>query len=224
MLLPVGDDNSARRTVPYVTYLLVLVNVVVFIVELAQGEAFIVKWSFVPQRFLDNPGGDFPTLFTSMFMHGGWFHIVSNMLYLWIFADNVEDNFGHLKFLAFYLVCGLAATFAQMAVSPHSEIPSLGASGAIAGALGAYVLLFPRGRVKVLLGFFIIPLPAFVVLGLWIVLQLFSGIGSIMSQADGGGVAYMAHIGGFAAGLILAFFLRRRRERAPFDRGSWDRT
>ena len=143
MLLPVGDDNSARRTVPYVTYLLVLVNVVVFMVELAQGEAFIVKWSFVPQRFLDNPGGDFPTLFTSMFMHGGWFHIVGNMLYLWVFADNVEDNFGHLKFLAFYLVCGLAATFAQMAVNPDSRIPSLGASGAIAGALGAYVLLFP---------------------------------------------------------------------------------
>jgi membrane associated rhomboid family serine protease len=224
MLLPVGDDNSARRTVPYVTYLLVLVNVIFFIVELARGEDFIVQWSFVPQRFLDNPAGEFPTLFTSMFMHGGWFHIVGNMLYLWIFADNVEDNFGHYRFLAFYLVCGLAGTFAQMAVSPDSEIPSLGASGAIAGALGAYVLLFPRGRVKVLLGLLVIPLPAFLVLGLWIFLQLFSGIGSIVSPGDEGGVAYMAHIGGFAAGFILAFFLRRRRERAPFDRGGWDRS
>lgn len=219
MLLPVGDDNSARRTVPYVTYLLVLVNIIVFMLELAQGEPFIVEWSFVPQRFLDNPGGQFWTLFTSMFMHGGWFHILGNMLYLWIFADNVEDNFGHFKFLAFYLVCGLAATFSQMALDVHSEIPSLGASGAIAGALGAYVLLFPRGRVKVLLWITVVAVPAYVVLGLWIILQLLSGVGSILSPEATGGVAYMAHIGGFAAGFVLAFFLRRRRGRAINSRG-----
>lgn len=210
MLLPVGDDNTARRTVPFVTYILLLVNIVVFAVELARGEAFIAEWSFVPQRFLDHPAGDFPTLFTSMFMHGGWLHIAGNMLYLWIFADNVENNFGHLRFLAFYLACGLIATFVQMAVDVHSEIPSLGASGAIAGTLGAYVLLFPRGRVKVLLGFFIVPLPAFIVLGLWILLQLLSGVGSILGPEAQGGVAYMAHIGGFAAGFVLALFLRRR--------------
>ena len=223
MLLPVGDDNSARRTVPYITYILVLVNIIVFAVELARGDPFIVEWSFVPQRFLDNPAGEFWTLFTSMFMHGGWFHIVGNMLYLWVFADNVEDNFGHLKFLAFYLVCGLAATVAQMSVDIHSEIPSLGASGAIAGALGAYVLLFPRGRVKVLLGFFVIPLPAFVVLGLWIILQLLSSVGSILGPEAQGGVAYMAHLGGFTAGFMLALVLRRRGERAPVDRRPWDR-
>ncbi len=222
MLLPVGDDNSARRTVPYVTYVLVLVNIVVFAVELVRGDPFIVEWSFVPQRFLDDPAGEFWTLFTCMFLHGGWFHIVGNMLYLWVFADNVEDNFGHFRFLAFYLVCGLAATVAQMSVDIHSEIPTLGASGAIAGALGAYVLLFPRGRVKVLLGFFVIPLPAFVVLGLWIILQLLSGIGSILGPEAQGGVAYMAHLGGFTAGFMLALVLRRRT-RAPLGRGPWDR-
>ncbi len=214
MLLPVGDDNSARRTVPYVTYFLVLVNIIVFLVELARGETFIVEWSFVPQRFLDHPAGEFPTIFTSMFMHAGWFHIVGNMLYLWIFADNVEDNFGHFRFLGFYLVCGLVATFSQMALDVHSEIPSLGASGAIAGALGAYVLLFPRGRVKVLLWITIVAVPSYVVLGLWIILQLLSSVGSILSPEATGGVAYMAHIGGFAAGLILAFILRRRTGRA----------
>ncbi len=219
MLLPVGDDNSARRTVPYVTYFLVLANISVFLVELAQGEPFIIEWSFVPQRFLDNPGGEFLTLFTCMFMHVGWFHIVGNMLYLWIFADNVEDNFGHFRFLAFYLACGLVATFSQMALDVHSEIPSLGASGAIAGALGAYVLLFPKARVKVLLWIVIVPVPAYVVLGLWIIMQLLSGVGSILSPEATGGVAYMAHIGGFAAGLILAFILRRRTGRA---RGGWD--
>ena len=211
MLFPVGDDNSTRRTFPVVTLLLVLVNAVFFIAELSLGEAFIVQWAFVPQRFLANPVADFLTLFTSMFMHAGWLHIAGNMLYLWIFGDNVEDRFGRVKFLIFYLSCGLAATFAQMAFNMHSEIPNLGASGAIAGVLGAYILMFPKARVKVLLGNRVVLLPALIVLGLWIVLQFFSGIGSIMSQTDEGGVAYMAHIGGFIAGFILTFFFRSRR-------------
>ena len=211
MLLPIGDDNSARRVFPFITYLLILVNVIFFIVELALGDAFIVQWSFIPQRFLANPAGEFLTIFTSMFMHAGWLHIVGNMLYLWIFGDNVEDNFGHVKFLIFYLLCGLAATFAQMVFSMHSEIPNLGASGAIAGVLGAYILMFPKGRVKVLLGFRVVQVPALIVLGLWIVLQFFSGIGSIMSQTDEGGVAYMAHIGGFITGFILTFFFRKKQ-------------
>lgn len=121
-MLPVGDDNSARRTIPFVTYLLILINVVFFMVELALGEAFIVRWSFIPQRFLGNPAGDILTIFTSMFMHAGWLHIAGNMLYLWIFGDNVEDRFGHVKFLIFYLICGLAATFAQMAFTNQSII------------------------------------------------------------------------------------------------------
>jgi membrane associated rhomboid family serine protease len=206
-MFPIGDDNTTRRTFPMVTYALIALNVLFFFVELSGGEAFIVKWSFVPHRFLANPAADFPTLFTSMFMHAGWLHLGGNMLYLWIFGDNVEDNFGHLKFVVFYLLCGLAATFAQLAFSMGSNVPNLGASGAIAGVLGAYILLFPRGQVSVLQGQRVIPVPALLVIGLWFVLQFFSGIGSIGNGAQGG-VAYMAHIGGFVAGFVLSFLFR----------------
>jgi membrane associated rhomboid family serine protease len=159
-----------------------------------------------------NPSGDFLTLFTSMFMHAGWLHLGGNMLYLWIFGDNVEDRFGHIKFTIFYVLSGLVATFAQLVFSIGSTIPNLGASGAIAGVLGAYILLFPQGKVKVLQGQRVIQVPALIVIGLWIVLQLFSGIGSIANTADTGGVAYMAHIGGFIAGFVLTFAFRGSRE------------
>jgi membrane associated rhomboid family serine protease len=207
-MFPIGDDNSARRIFPVVTYVLIALNVLFFFVELSGGDAFIMQWAFVPSRFLSNPAGDFLTLFTSMFMHAGWVHLGGNMLYLWIFGDNVEDRFGHLKFTIFYLLCGLAATFAQLAFSLNSNIPNLGASGAIAGVLGAYILLFPQGKVSVLMGRSVVPMPALVVIGLWIVLQFFSGLGSISETADTGGVAYMAHIGGFIAGFALTFLLR----------------
>jgi membrane associated rhomboid family serine protease len=187
---------------------LIALNVLFFFVELTGGDAFIVKWAFVPSRFLANPVGESLTLFTSMFMHAGWVHLGSNMLYLWIFGDNVEDRFGHIQFTIFYLVCGLAATFAQLAFSLGSNVPNLGASGAIAGVLGAYILLFPQGRVRVLQGQRVIQMPALIVIGLWIVLQLFSGIGSIADVAQTGGVAYMAHIGGFLAGFALTFLVR----------------
>ena len=207
-MFPIGDDDSARRTTPVVTYALIALNVLFFFVELSGGDPFIEHWSVVPRRLLANPGGDFPTIFTSMFMHAGWLHLGGNMLYLWIFGDNVEDSFGHLKFLIFYLLCGIAATLAQLAFSTGSNVPNLGASGAIAGVLGAYILLFPRGQVKVLMGRGVIPMPALVVIGFWIVLQFVSGIGSITNSAETGGVAYMAHIGGFLAGIILTFLLR----------------
>jgi membrane associated rhomboid family serine protease len=210
-MFPIGDDNSSRRTVPLVTYALIVVNVLVFLVELGGGNEFILKWAFVPTRFLANPSGDILTIFTSMFMHGGWLHLGSNMLYLWIFGDNVEDRFGPLKFIIFYLLCGVAAIFAQLAFSAGSNVPTLGASGAIAGVLGAYLVMFPRGKVNVLMGRGVIPMPALVVIGLWIVLQLFSGIGSIADTSQTGGVAYMAHIGGFLAGLVLAFVLGGKR-------------
>jgi membrane associated rhomboid family serine protease len=206
-MFPIGDDNSGERTVPVVTYALIALNVLVFFLELSGGEAFIQRWAFVPNRFMANPAGDFPTILTSMFMHAGWLHLGGNMLYLWIFGDNVEDNFGHLKFIIFYLLCGLAATFAQMVFSLGSNVPNLGASGAIAGVLAAYIVLFPGGQVKVLQGQGVIPVPAIIVIGIWIVLQLFSGIGSVASAAQGG-VAYMAHIGGFLAGLVLTFLFR----------------
>jgi membrane associated rhomboid family serine protease len=207
-MLPIGDDNSSSRTVPVVTYALIALNILFFFVELSGGEAFIMQWAFVPERFLSNPSGDFLTLLTSLFMHAGWLHLGSNMLYLWIFGDNVEDRFGHGKFLIFYLLCGLAATFAQLAFSADSNIPNLGASGAIAGVLGAYILLFPQGRVRVLQGQRVIQMPALIVIGLWIVLQFFSGIGSIANTAETGGVAFMAHIGGFIAGFVLTFLFR----------------
>jgi membrane associated rhomboid family serine protease len=206
-MFPIGDDDSGRRTVPVVTYALILLNVLFFFVELSSGDPFIEQWSVVPRRLLANPAGNFPTVFTSMFMHAGWVHLLGNMLYLWIFGDNVEDNFGHIKFLVFYLICGIAATFAQVFMSTNSTVPNLGASGAIAGVLGAYILLFPRGQVRVLMGRGVIPMPALVVIGFWIVLQLVSGVGSISHTAEGG-VAYMAHIGGFFTGLILTFVLR----------------
>jgi membrane associated rhomboid family serine protease len=210
-MLPIGDDNSSRKTQPVVTYILIALNVLFFLVELIGGDAFIQTWAFVPSRFLANPAGDFLTIFTSMFMHGGWLHIGGNMLYLWIFGDNVEDRFGHLRYLVFYLLCGIAATFAQLAFSLGSSIPNLGASGAIAGVLGAYILLFPQRSVKVMVGSGVTQMPALIVIGLWFVLQLFSGIGSIASSADTGGVAYMAHIGGFIAGVVLALLLRGNR-------------
>lgn len=214
-MLPIGDDNSSRRTVPMVTYALIAMNVLFFCVELSGGDTFIEKWAFVPSRFLANPLGECLTLFTSMFMHAGWVHLGGNMLYLWIFGDNVEDRFGHIKFTVFYLLCGLAATFSQLAFGPGSNIPNLGASGAIAGVLGAYILLFPQGKVRVLQGQQVIQVPALIVIGLWIVLQLFSGIGSIASTAQAGGVAYMAHIGGFVAGFGLTFLLRGNRGVQP---------
>jgi membrane associated rhomboid family serine protease len=209
-MLPISDDNSSRRTVPFVTYALIALNVVFFIVELSNGDAFIEQWAFVPSRFLANPFGDFLTLFTSMFMHAGWLHLGGNMLYLWIFGDNVEDRFGHIKFLIFYLICGLVATFAQLLFSIGSDVPNLGASGAIAGVLGAYIVMFPQGRIRVLQGAQVIQVSALIVIGFWIVLQFFSGIGSI-TTADTGGVAYMAHIGGFVAGVLLTFVLRGNR-------------
>jgi membrane associated rhomboid family serine protease len=207
-VLPIGDDNSSRRTVPLVTYALIVLNILFFLVEMGGGDAFIMKWAFVPSRFLANPIGDFPTLFTSMFMHAGLLHLGSNMLYLWIFGDNVEDRFGHGKFTIFYLLCGLGATFAQLAFSMGSNIPNLGASGAIAGVLGAYLVMFPKGRVSVMQGQRVIPMPALIVIGFWFVLQLFSGIGSLAATTDTGGVAYMAHIGGFVAGFVLTFLFR----------------
>ncbi len=210
-MFPIGDDDTSRRTFPLVTYALIALNVLFFLVELTGGNAFIEKWAFVPDRFLANPVSDFPTLFTSMFMHAGWVHLGGNMLYLYIFGDNVEDRFGHIKFIIFYLICGFAATFAQLAFSLGSNVPNLGASGAIAGVLGAYILLFPRGRVRVLQGQQVIQLPALIVIGIWIVLQLFSGIGSISGTSQTGGVAYMAHIGGFLAGFVLTFLFRGSR-------------
>ncbi|HWQ14732.1 MAG TPA: rhomboid family intramembrane serine protease [Roseiflexaceae bacterium] len=208
-MLPLGDENSGRRIVPVVTYALIAINVLVyFFIELqaADIEAFIMRWGSIPTHLL--AGARLETLITSMFLHDptSILHLASNMLYLWIFGDNIEDAFGHLPYLVFYLVCGVVASVAQALASPSAEVPGVGASGAIAGVLGAYIVLFGGNRIRVLLGRVITTVPSYVMIGLWIVLQLVSGFGSI--GATGGGVAYWAHIGGFVAGLLLTFVLR----------------
>ncbi len=210
-MFPLGDDNSDRRSTPFVTWTLIVINVAVFLLELQNGDAFIRQWAFTPSRFAADPSGELVTLFSAMFMHGSWMHLGGNMLYLWIFGDNVEDRFGHAKYLLFYLLAGLAATFAQYFINPDSSIPNLGASGAIAGVLGAYLLMFPQGKVNVLMRGGLIAVPAILVLGLWFALQLFSSFGSFANTGPGeeqGGVAFMAHVGGFVAGFLMAFLFR----------------
>jgi membrane associated rhomboid family serine protease len=247
MLIPIGDDNQGRRTTPVVVYTIVALNVIVFLFFQhagldESGQRFMYGYSAVPYEITHNedlvrqvilPGvGPIPqapgpspiwiTILTSMFMHGGWMHIIGNLLYLWIFGDNIEDNFGHAKFLIFYLVAGVAASAAQITVDPDSPIPTLGASGAIAGVLGSYLIMFPRNRVRALLplGFIwtTVELPALVVLGFWIVIQIFSQYTAFASSSMGkGGVAYMAHIGGFAAGAVLTLLFRRRTRGSARD-------
>ena len=233
-LFPIGDDNSERIITPYVTYILIAINIAVFIFWQLPGDAFTYAFSVVPREIVQNKDivetvrigngaiqlGQGPqpiqlTILSAMFMHGGWAHLGGNMLYLWIFGDNVEDAMGHFKFLAFYLLCGIAATAAHIMSGPNSLIPSLGASGAIAGVLGGYLILYPTKRVKVLLGYIgIIEMPALIVIGLWLVLQLSSGIGSIaVTDESSGGVAYWAHVGGAVAGLIVVFLFRNRKVR-----------
>jgi membrane associated rhomboid family serine protease len=224
-------DNNPRRTFPIVTYLLVALNVLAFLWELSLGQSLdraLFNIAFIPARYW-LPGNwvfDLLTIVTSMFLHGGLMHIGSNMLYLWIFGDNVEDRLGHFRYLLFYLLCGFLATFAHAVFSPGSRIPAIGASGAIAGVLGAYLILYPHARVMTLIPIFFFitlrELPAIFILGFWFVLQLFSGVGSLGVQdaQDTGGVAYFAHIGGFVAGMILiglfgGFRTARRREPPP---------
>src|SRR5262249_50509427 len=237
MLLPIGRAEEGARATPIVVYALIIANCLVFLMELVGGDRFISGYAVVPWEITHGadlarpvfmrgvgvipqapgPSPIYLTLITSMFMHSGWLHIGVNMLYLWIFGGEIEDTFGHLQFLIFYLVCGVAATFAQIWINPDSLIPSLGASGAIAGVLGAYLRMYPFNRIRVLapLGFLMIPirLPAMIVIGFWIVLQFFNEWVSITqhnAQTHTGGVAYLAHIGGFLTGFTLSFLWRRK--------------
>ena len=220
-MIPLRDANPTRRT-PVVTIGIVLACVVAFAYELgllANGgepalDRFVTAWGVVPADLTAAWGrGDFlsqetATLVTSQFLHGGWLHLVGNLLYLWIFANNIEDRLGRVAFLLFYLAGGVAAALAQVAVAPGSEIPTIGASGAIAATLGAYIVFFPRARITslVFLGFFyqLIDVPAVIVLGFWFVLQLIDGFTSVGLVESNGGVAFFAHIGGFVAGALVA--------------------
>ncbi|HMD39053.1 MAG TPA: rhomboid family intramembrane serine protease [Candidatus Acidoferrum sp.] len=213
MFIPLKDLNP-RRTYPVVNTLLILANVIVFLYQLTltprQFKVFELANATIPARipaFLHGHTG-FETAFlpivTSMFLHAGLLHIAGNMLFLWIFGDNVEDYFGHFGYLVFYFVCGIGAGLLHIAFNYHSSIPALGASGAISGVMGAYIVLYPRAQVLTLVLIFLVPLPAFIILGYWFVLQFMAGISSVGSAATGG-VAVWAHVGGFLLGMLITF-------------------
>jgi rhomboid family protein len=223
-MFPIRDHNPSGRT-PYVVYVLLAINVAVYLGTLglsadprALGE-FYFQYAIIPARITSGQG--YATLVTSMFVHGGFAHIAGNMLFLWIFGDNLEDRMGHVKFLLFYLAGGIGAGLVQVMMGPGSSIPTIGASGAIAAVMGGYLLLFPRARVDILLillvFFKVFPVPAWVMLGLWFALQAIGGIGA---DAQTGGVAYWAHVGGFVVGLALTLPLWRRLGGRKF----WDLT
>ncbi len=215
-MLPIGDEQNGRVLTPVVNYALIAINVLVFLYQLTLPEPellrFVFDWGAVPVEI--SRGQDLFALVTSMFLHGGWLHIIGNMLFLWVFGDNVEDTMGHARYLLFYLLCGLAAGLAQVFIDANSRIPLVGASGAISGVLGAYIVLFPRGKIRTLifLGFFVtvVLVPAWVQIGLWILLQFFNGFVAlgVPTEETGGGVAYWAHVGGFVAGAALVWLFK----------------
>ena len=252
MIIPIGDDNSDRTTVPYVNYVLIILNIIVFIVfqQLGQDTNFTYAFSTVPQEIVtgkdvitqdevvrdsqtgqrvllpglrETPFSVYITLLVSMFMHGSIAHILGNMVFLWIFGDNIENTLGHVRYLIFYLVCGvlasLAHVFATQLTGGDLTIPSLGASGAISGVMGAYLLLFPTRRVTVILLRLVTQVPAIVAVGVWFVFQLINGLG-MLGGGGSDGVAYAAHIGGFIAGLVLVKIFAIGRQPAPQVSGS----
>jgi membrane associated rhomboid family serine protease len=237
-MIPVADNVPAHRK-PFVTWTLIGVNVLAFLYELALGpwlEPFLSEWGLVPRDFtawLNNPANPSSwqallSVFTSMFLHGGVAHLVGNMLFLWVFGDNVEDNMGHGRYFGFYLLCGVVAGLAQVAVHPLSSIPGIGASGAISGVLAAYLVMYPRAIVSLVIPLFIlfpvIDVPAILMIGLWFLTQFTNGIAALtLNTAETGGVAWWAHIGGFMAGLALVFLFRRPRPHRPrvYDWYEW---
>src|SRR5204863_2766826 len=219
-MIPLRDIIPSRTT-PFVTIALITVNVLVFLFELSLGravDAFTLYFGLVPAAF------SWVTVFTSMFLHGGFLHVAGNMLYLWIFGDNVEDRMGHGRFVVFYLLCGVAAALAQTITAPDSVVPMVGASGAIAGVMGAYFVLYPKSRIVTLIPLFfffqVIEVPAILFLGIWFVMQFLSGVGSIVTTAGGGatgGVAFWAHVAGFVAGISgVIVFRRPERQRVEW--------
>lgn len=206
-MFPIRDHNPSGRT-PYVVYTLIAANILVYVstLDIMSGDKtayfFLLDWAMIPDRVSSGQG--IPTLITSLFMHGGLMHIAGNMLFLWVFGDNLEDEMGHMPFLAFYLAAGVGASLIQVAMAPYSQVPTVGASGAIAGVLGGYLLLYPKARVDILIIFIVFfrvfPIKAWIVLGVWFAMQVLGGIGA---DANAGGVAYWAHVGGFAVGLAL---------------------
>lgn len=225
-MIPIRD-NVANRTFPIVNILLILANIGFFIMELRQPspqalERFIGEWALIPAALFRDPWSHGIRVVTSMFLHGGWSHLIGNMMYLWIFGDNVEDRVGHLRYFLFYLLVGSAAGLAQAFLFPASGLPMVGASGAIAGIMGAYFVLYPGSKVTAIVPIFIflkfVEIPAIFFLGLWFVVQAYQGYGTLLHSASGGelsgGVAWWAHAGGFLAGFLLIFFFKKPRRSA----------
>jgi membrane associated rhomboid family serine protease len=206
--IPLRDISRRPVHPPVVTVSIIVINVLVFFLELTGGDAFVQRWSVIPADIV--AGHNRITILTSMFMHGGWMHIIGNMVFLWAFGPAIEDAMGHLRYLVFYLLGGVVASLAQIAAASSSTVPSLGASGAIAAVMGAFLITYPRDRIRTLLflGWFIqvTVLPASLLIGIWFVIQLFSQVGSVVTTQSGqsGGVAYMAHIGGLIFGFVTA--------------------
>src|ERR1700752_4098761 len=203
-MVPLGDASRRPARVPVVTAGIIVVNVVVFVLELMRGDAFVTQWAAVPAQIVSGP--HWITILTAMFMHGSWSHIIGNMIFLWAFAPEIEDAMGPLRYLVFYLVGGLVAMLAQVAADPHSTVPNLGASGAIAAVMGAFIVTYPRDRIKSVLIIFIFVkvtfIPAALLIGFWFLTQLVHA-GSV-AQVQTGGVAYLAHVGGFIFGAVTA--------------------
>ena len=227
-MIPIRDRNPSG-TFPYVTIGIIIVNILIFLYELSLGSGlgeFIMKFGVVPLKvsyYSQVPDLTFINTFfpfiSSMFLHGGFVHLIGNMWFLWIFGDNIEDKLGHFKFIAFYFLCGIIASSVHVFFNSQSNVPCVGASGAIAGVLGAYMVTFPRARVVTIVPLFVfiqvMELPAIVVLGFWFVIQFFNGAASITASASGAGVAWWAHIGGFAAGVIILYIIRIFSVRKP---------
>ena len=205
-MIPLSDASREPASFPAMTTAIIVANAVVFVMELIGGDAFVTHWAEIPATI--TAGHRWVTILTAMFMHAGWMHIIGNMVFLWAFGPEIEDSMGPLKYLVFYLLSGLAASLAQLALMPHSTVPNLGASGAIAGVMGAFLVTFPQDKIRtvLLLGWFsrITFIPAALLIGLWFVIQLFSQVGAVASAQGGGGVAYAAHVGGCIFGAVTA--------------------
>ena len=220
-MIPLGDADRRPVRIPLVTIAIIAVNALMFLLELAGGDTFINQWALVPAQIV--AGRDWITILTAMFMHAGWLHIIGNMVFFWAFGPEIEDVMGPVRYLIFYLLGGLVATTTQILAAPNSTVPNLGASGAIAAVMGVFLITYPRDRIRtvLLLGWFsrITFIPAIVLVGIWFLIQVFSQIGAL-AQTQAGGVAYMAHIGGFVFGLLLGrlFESRRRRTQQGLDR------
>jgi len=210
-MVPLGDASRRPTRVPVVTAVIIVVNVVVFVLELMRGDAFVTQWAAVPAQIVS--GHHWITILTAMFMHGSWSHIIGNMIFLWAFAPEIEDAMGRGRYLVFYLVGGLVAMLAQVAASPHSTVPNLGASGAIAAVMGAFIVTYPRDQIRTLLFIFVFArirfIPAALLIGLWFISQLFHA--GAVAQVQTGGVAYLAHIGGFIFGAATARLFEGQR-------------